>query len=148
MPILVTTGANRDATVLYYGSTDLTQGQTGAGFITVETRDVAGVVLAYHGIWQPSCWLALITCCFQQLRTYREGASSTLFILVRQGCPLLWHGSQQFIPDHQTRMKRPLRLGQWEEYNLAQWSPPHYQWYRIPDQCLLICVRALRPEVK
>ena len=31
MPILVTTGANRDATVLYYGSTDLTQGQTGGG---------------------------------------------------------------------------------------------------------------------
>ena len=107
--------------------------------------DVAGVVPAYHGIWQHSWRLTLTSSCFQQLRTTRKWAGSTLFILVRQGCPLLWHRfTTVHPPDHKARMKRPLRYRQWEEHNFAQWSPSHYQWNSISDQCLLICM----PEVK
>ena len=56
MTIPVTTGANRDATVLNWGSTILSQGQTVGGVPSTCSAnnggdtDVAGVVPAYHRI--------------------------------------------------------------------------------------------------
>ena len=57
MSIPLTTGANRNATVLHWDSTVLTPGQTrgGGGSSTHSVyhggdKDVAGVIPAYHGI--------------------------------------------------------------------------------------------------
>ena len=53
-PIPVTTGANRDATILHWGSTGLTPGQIGVSSMHLVYHGgdtgVVGVAPAYHGI--------------------------------------------------------------------------------------------------
>ena len=87
MPIPVRTCANHDATVLHWGYTRLTPGQTGqrARFITVETRTL-----------QESSWLTTVfvsppvdSRLLSTSQSNQGMRGSTLFIHVRKGCPLL-----------------------------------------------------------
>ena len=99
MTIPVTTGVNRDATVLNLGLYRPITGVNRGGciqrawLITVETWTlrVSSRLNTVFYVGQHSWWLALTPSCFQHLRTTREWAGSTQLILVRQVCPLLWH---------------------------------------------------------
>ena len=91
MPIPVTTLANHDATILHWANTWANRGcLQRVLFITVETQTLwlsTWLTTIFDSI--PGDSRRLTHTCFQHLRTTREGACSTLFILVCKGSQLL-----------------------------------------------------------
>ena len=73
-----------------------------------------GVLPVYHSIWKPSWLLPVSPGCFKHFKTTWDMSQ---FNTVHPGSPRLstvppqlWHGSTQFIPDHQGQWKRGLRF--------------------------------------
>ena len=137
MTIPVTTGVNRDATVLNLGLYRPITGANRGGclqrarLIMVESwtlRVSSRLNTVFDSIPGDSRWLPVVFNILEQPGHEPVQHCSSWFAKVVHYCDMVL---QQFIPDNKARMKRPLRYRQWEEHDFAQWSPlPVIQYIR------------------